>query len=99
MPFSFTNITAANSTLQIIDAINKDWTGGMFGILMLASLGIIIYINLSYYGTKENFLYTTFYLSIIAGLMWLAGLIGMYVFVICVVLAFIGVLTTILMGG
>jgi len=96
---SFTNITAANSTLQILTAINNDWFKGLFGILLLFSLFIIIFMNLSFYGTKENMLFTSFFIAIIAGFMWLAGLVGMFVFIIAIVLAFVALTLSILFGG
>lgn len=96
--YDFANITGANSTLQILQSVNTDWSGGILGIMILLVLGVIVFMNLSAYGTKETFLVTTFYISIMAGLLWLSGLVGMYVLIICIVLLFVAVLLTILMG-
>ena len=99
MPLDFSNITSANSTLQILNFINLDWTSGLFGVLLIAVLGIVLMANLRFYGTKDNFLFTAFFLSIISGLAWLAGIVGIYVFIVCVVLGFIGVFLAILLEG
>lgn len=96
--YDFVNITAANNTIELINAINMDWTGGVFGILILVVAGIVIFINLSFYGTKEAFLFASFYASIMAGLAWLSGLVGIYIFVISVVILFVTVLLAILIG-
>ena len=95
----FSNITSANSTLQLINFINLDWTDGLFGVLLIVILGVVILANLRFYGTKENFLFTSFFLSIIAGLAWLAGIIGIYVFLVCVIMAFIGIFLSVIMDG
>lgn len=96
--YNFTGVQAANSTLGIIQAINLDWSNGIIGILILVVVGVVAFINLSYYGTKETFLFSAFYVSIMAGLLWLSGIIHMYVLVFCMVLLFAAVLMSILTG-
>ena len=94
--YDFSNITSANSTLQIIQFINKDWTNGSFVLLMLFSLFVIIYLNVSFYSAPNALAVTSFVMMILTGLCWLAGLIGLYVLIIVEVILFIGIFLSIL---
>jgi hypothetical protein len=92
MWYNLTNVTNANTTLDILKAIDKDMLGGTFAIMMLVSLGIILFINYGFKSPKEAFLMTGFFVSIIAGLMWLAGMIPFFIAVFALILPFIGLI-------
>lgn len=95
---NFTNLTASNTTLEMISVINLDWTGGLLGIFLLLVLAVVIFINLSYNQTKDTFLFVSFYVTIISGFMWLLGLVGQFVFIVCTIILFFGVMLSILTG-
>ena len=87
---NFTNITAANNTLEIVQAINTEFMNGLFFTLALLAIGMIIFITVSArHMAKEAFLFTAFFISIIGGLLWLAGLVPFYVVLIALFLPMI----------
>lgn len=92
MTYNFTDIMAQNSTLDLMKAINTELAGGIFWIFLLLSLFIIIYINMSFYHAKETFLFTSFFIAMIGGLMWLAGLIPFYIAMITLLLSVVGMI-------
>ena len=72
--YNFTNITAANSTLEMLRAANADIFDGWFTILLLVALFIIIFVNTSFYGSKESMLATSFIVGLLSWFMWFAEL-------------------------
>ena len=88
---NFTNITMANSTLQQLQAIHLDITGGWFAILLCISLFIIIFISMSFYEVGGAFLIASFFTTMIAGLFWMAGFVPTIVFVSATIFMAIGV--------
>jgi len=93
--YNLTNITWANSTLEQLQAINVDLTGGFFAMLLVFALFIIIFINLSFYNISAAFMVASFFATVISGLMWLAGFVPLLIFVMAIILTVISVpLTT-----
>lgn len=95
--YDLTNITAANTTYELIRYINIDLTVGMLGIMMIVALFFIILINMSFYEAKHFFLIATFFITIIAGLAWIAGLVTMFVLIGCIILLVISTILAIWM--
>lgn len=90
--YNFTNITNANSTLDIIQAINTDFTGGLFIILMLVALFVIILTNLSYHNLGAAFVVAGFVTSTLTGLLWMAELVPMFALIIAMILPAVGIM-------
>lgn len=89
--YNLTNITDANSTLQMIQAINTDLTGGVFIMLMLLSLFVIILINMSFFNPSSAFMVAGFIVSVISGLLWVAELLPTFILVVAMVMPLIGI--------
>jgi len=79
--YNFTNITNSNSTLQIVEALNLDFTGGWFIILFLIALTVILLINYTAGEFKETFLAVSFMMVLITGLFFIAGLVPVMVII------------------
>jgi hypothetical protein len=97
MAYNFTPVTQANTTLQLMDALDVSIFGGMFFFLLVIAAGAIIIINLAFYKAKDFMLYGAFFISIISGLLWIAGLVPFVVAIgaMCLlVLAVLGFFTT-----
>jgi len=64
-----------------------------FGGGILIVVGIIMFTYLSYkYGATRAFSYTSYVCAILAGFLFMSGLLTIFYFVICMVLAAIGTL-------
>lgn len=94
--FNFSNVTAANNTIDMISAINTDITGGWFIILLVISIFVIIFINQSYYHTKHALLMAGFISAIVVNMFWWAGMVPYYLFLVVNVLLVAFVLITFL---
>ena len=90
--YNFTNITNKNTTLELIQSVNYELTGGMFSLLIIIALGIIIFMSTQNQGIGESFILTNFILSIVAGLFWVTGLLSLSYAMIFFLLSFISIL-------
>jgi len=97
--YNLTHLWESNSTLEVITAVNTDLTGQWFALFIVISLFIIILTNLSRLPFQSSFLFSTFFINIIAGLLWVSGLLPIYVFVVSLLLVFIAVILFFLTGG
>lgn len=79
---NLTNITLTNSTLGIFQAINFDIANGLFFTLILIALFVVLFVNYSNQFAKESLVITMFIVTMIAGLLWLSGLIPLYVLIV-----------------
>lgn len=85
--YNLTLITQANTTLQVLDAIDLAIYGGAFFVFALVALFIILMINASFYPAKDFMLFASFFVSIIAGLLWVAGLVPFYAALVAILLS------------
>lgn len=82
---NLTGVIMANSTVEIFQGMNG-LTGGIFGLLFLIAIGIIVMINLSFHEAKDIFLVASFFMALIGGYAFLAGLVPLIMFIIALVL-------------
>lgn len=90
MVYNMSNVTNANSTLEIITAVSSDLTGGIFIILMIVALFVIIFVNLSYYHVSSSLAVASYLTAIIGGFLWLAGLVPLKILIMLLILPIIG---------
>ena len=87
---NFSNFTAANSTVQYIQAVNTDLTGGWFGILIVIALFTVLFIRLMYYNIAAAFLAAGFITATLSTLLWMVGIVPLFVLIITLILPMIG---------
>lgn len=97
--FNFTNITNANSTLQVLQGVNNTLVGGNFWILVIVAIAFVILINLTFYRFKGALTAMSFTVSIISGLFFLAGLVPFYVAIIGLVQLVVMLMVSFFVGG
>jgi len=90
--YNLSTISGQNSTLGILTSINNDLTGGMFMILVLVALFVIILLNTEYVNFTSAFLGAGFITNVLGGLLWLSGLLPLYVFLITLILPLVGII-------
>lgn len=88
---NLTGITDANTTLEIIKIINVDLTDGFFSLLLIIAFMVILLIN-NAGDFRDTFLLTSFIISIVAGMLWLAGLVSLIVMLGSILIVFIAIL-------
>lgn len=88
---NFTEILAANTTLDILLGVNSAVSNNLFWWFAILALGVVAFINLSYYGSPSALALTSFIVAIISGLMWIAGLLPLYALIVSILLVFISV--------
>lgn len=80
---NFTNITAANTTLELIQSINIELGGaGMFILLTVIAFFVILWLNYDAGSAKDTFLITSFLTGTLTSFLWLAGLAPLYLAVV-----------------
>lgn len=87
---NFTNITNANSTLQMLQQVNVDLTGGVFIMLLVIALFAIMLINFIYYNVSAAFLVAAVFTNLVSGMLWMAGMVPFTIFIVTLVLTPIG---------
>lgn len=90
--YNLTNISAANSTLEIMRAINYDLSNGWFFLLLIIAMFIIIFINMSFYSAKDALLGASMYTTIVSWLFHFSSAVPSYVPVVATVVLVIAVL-------
>jgi hypothetical protein len=97
MAYNITNITEANTYPEIIKATNE-LTGGLYAALILFALFMIVFIVFKNHETKAVFVGNSFFVSVVAALMFFGGFIPWHILVIPVLLLF-GSLMYLIFGG
>lgn len=98
--YNLTNITAANSTVGIIQSINIDLTGGSFSFMLIITLFAILFVyNSKERGAEGAFLAASFLTSIMTGLLFLAGVVGFSILITVIIVTVIATILAIFMDG
>ena len=79
MVYNLTSMLAANSTLDLLHFADLSIMNGIFFVLAIVATLAIVMINFSFFQGKEFILFGSFFVSIIAGLFWLSGLVNFFV--------------------
>lgn len=95
---NFTNITDANTTFDMLIGVTSTMSNGLFWWLTLFAFGVVVFINLSFYGSPTAFASTSFMLSIMSLMMWIAGLLPLYGAIVGLVLLAISIMLMKFMG-
>ena len=82
MAYNITGIVASNTTLDLIRSTDLATMGGLFGIMALVAATAIVMINFSFYQGKELMVFAGFFISVLAGLFWLSGLVSLLVVIV-----------------
>jgi len=96
--YNTTNITNANTTLQMFEAVNA-MSGGLFIGLLLLGLFLVVFFSLKHHNTKVVFIADSAFISIIAILVWSMGWIGMHIIIFPILLFFGSILVYFLTTG
>jgi len=87
MLYNLSNISAANSTLGILQKIDTDLTGGVLSLLIVFSIFFILFITFSKQMDAQGALLGTAFLStIVIGLFYLAGFASFLAFLYCLII-------------
>lgn len=90
MPYNVTNFTSANNVLEIAIAVDQ-----MSGYLFTTVLGMILvisFVSLKAFPAKDAFLSSSFITAILAGMLFISGLITEGTLLIYFLLFIVGVL-------
>lgn len=96
--YNLTNVTNANNTLQLTQAVDE-MSGGWLGIGIMITISIILFISLKDYPMKPALAATCFISTILALLLRLIGMLSDFVFFIYVILTAIAVIALIMDQG
>lgn len=96
--YNLSTVVLSNSTLEVITAINNDLTNGLFMILSIVALFLIYLLNTEYIDFPTAFLGASFITNVMAGFLWLAGLLPLYIMLITLVLPFVGLILVFVLG-
>lgn len=95
MPYyNLTNVSAANNTFQLTQAVNE-MSGGWLGVGFLITFTVIIFIGMKDYPMKEAFAATTFISALLALLFRVLGFVSDFVMFIYVIAAAIAAISLI----
>ncbi len=86
------NDTSLVGMLQKINSFTNVGQGGILGIFILLVIGGVMFMMMKAYGSEKSLAVTMFVVSIIGMLLRIIGLIGDYVFYICIILFVVGVI-------
>ena len=90
--YNLTNFTAINSTVEQLQWVNTELTGGLFGILIVIALFAILIMRLMYYNFSVAFLAASFMTATLSIFIWLLDLIPTYALIIVMILPMVGVI-------
>ncbi len=89
--YNISNISAANNTVQILQAVDKDLTGGVFSIFVVMIIFIVLIMQFSKDSDPQGAILAASFLTTIISIMFFAGgfvpLIAVIYMIIITVLA------------
>ena len=89
--YNMTNVTSANTILDMFTAVNELSNGAMFAIVLLG-LFIMIFMVFKKYDTKAVLLLDSFAVTLIAIPMWTFGWIGWSIMIVPIILFFASII-------
>jgi hypothetical protein len=78
--------------LQKINSFTDVGQGGILGIFILLVIGGVLFMMMKIYGTEKSLAVTMFVTSLVGLFLRAIGLIGDFVFYICIILFVIGII-------
>lgn len=87
MSYNLTNITEANSYIEIVEGVN-DLTGGLYINVVLLIIFFAVFIIFKNFNTKAVFVADSFLVSVVAALAFFAGLCSWHILVLPVLMLF-----------
>lgn len=86
------NDSSLTGMFQKINSFTDVGQGGILGIFILIVVGGVMFLMMKAYGSEKSLAVTMFVTSLIGLFLRILGLIGTYVFYICIILFVVGVI-------
>lgn len=90
MVYNLTNFTGSNNLFELSVASN-DLTGGLFFVLVVALIFVISFVSMKRFPAGSAFVSASFITFVLSTVLWVVGLVPVYVLVVVFVLLLLSV--------